>query len=58
LVSQWLPSGATVTSLRNAIYCPDNEHVRPIVVLMAGPAGLFVVMLAVAQRRRVSPGAP
>src|ERR671930_230398 len=55
-VSQWLPSGATVTSLRDAIYFPGYQHARPIVVLMAWAAGLFVVMLAVAQRRRVSPG--
>jgi hypothetical protein len=55
-VSQWLPSGATVTSLRDAIYFPGFEHVRPIVVLMGWAAGLFVVMLAVSQRRRVSPG--
>jgi len=55
-VSQWLPSGATVTSLRDAIYFPGYEHARPIVVLMAWAAGLFVVMLAVSQRRRASPG--
>ena len=40
-VSQWLPSGATVTSLRDAIYFPSYEHERPIVVLMAWAAGLF-----------------
>ncbi len=55
-VSQWLPSGATVTSLRNAIYFHGSERVRPIVVLMAWATGLFVVMLAASQRRRVSPG--
>ena len=55
-VSQWLPSGATVTSLRNGIYFPGYEHARPIVVLMGWAAGLFVVMLAVSQRRRASPG--
>jgi hypothetical protein len=55
-VSQWLPSGATVTSLRDAIYFRGYEHARPIVVLMAWAAGLFVVMLAVSQRRRASPG--
>ena len=54
--SQWLPSGATVTSLRNAVYFPGYEHARPIVVLMGWSAGLFVVMLAVSQRRRASPG--
>jgi hypothetical protein len=55
-VSQWLPSGATVTSLRDAIYFPGYEHARPIVVLMAWAAGLFVVMLVASQRRQVSPG--
>jgi len=55
-VSQWLPSGATVSSLRDAIYFPGYEHARPIVVLMAWAAGLFVVMLVVSQRRRASPG--
>ena len=55
-VSQWLPSGATVTALRDAIYFPGYEHVRPIAVLMAWAAGLFVVMLVVSQRLRASPG--
>jgi hypothetical protein len=55
-VSQWLPSGATVTSLRDTIYFPDYEHARPIVVLMAWAAGLFVVMLVVSQRLRASRG--
>ena len=55
-VSQWLPSGATVSSLRDAIYFPGYEHARPIVVLMAWAAGLFVVMLASSQHRRASPG--
>jgi hypothetical protein len=56
-VSQWLPSGATVTALRNAIYFRGYEHARPILVLV-GWAGLFVVMLAVSQHRRASPGRP
>jgi Protein of unknown function (DUF3533) len=55
-VSQWLPSGATVSSLRDAIYFPGYEHARPIVVLTAWAAGLFIVMLAVSQRLRASPG--
>jgi hypothetical protein len=54
--SQWLPSGATVTALRDAIYFSGYEHVRPIAVLMGWAAGLFVVMLAVSQRLRASPG--
>ena len=55
-VSPWLPSGATVTSLRDAIYFHGHEHARPIVVLVAWAAALFGVMLAVSQRRRASPG--
>jgi hypothetical protein len=56
--SQWLPSGATVTALRNAVYFPDNQHLHPVVVLAAWAIGLFVAMIAVSRRRRISPGAP
>jgi hypothetical protein len=34
-VSQWLPSGATVTLLRNAIYFSGYQHLRPFLVLLA-----------------------
>jgi hypothetical protein len=57
-VSQWLPSGATVTALRNAVYFPDHQHLRPVVVLAAWAVGLFAAMVAVSWRRRTSPGAP
>jgi len=50
-LSQWLPSGATVTALRNAIYFRDYQHGRPIVVLGVWAIGLFVAWLAVSQRR-------
>ena len=56
LVSQWLPSGATVTSLRDAIYFSDYQHARPVLVLAAWATALFVAMLAVSRRRRMSPG--
>jgi hypothetical protein len=56
--SLWLPSGATVTALRNAVYFPDNQHLHPIAVLAAWAIGLFLTMIAVARRRRISPGAP
>jgi len=55
-ISQWLPSGATVTSLRDAIYFPGYQHARPILVLAAWAATLFAAMLAVSHRRRTSPG--
>jgi hypothetical protein len=56
-VSQWLPSGATVTSLRDAIYFNDYQHARPILVLAAWAAGLFAAMVGVSRQRRTSPGA-
>ena len=56
-ISQWLPSGATVTSLRDAIYFSDDQHARPIGVLTAWAALLFAAMIAVSHRRRTSPGA-
>ena len=55
-ISQWLPSGATVTSLRDAIYFPGYQHARPILILAAWAAMLFAAMLAVSHRRRTSPG--
>jgi hypothetical protein len=57
-ISQWLPSGATVTSLRDAIYFGDYEHARPILVLAAWATALFMAMLAISYRRRASPGVP
>jgi hypothetical protein len=50
-ISQWLPSGATVSALRNAIYFRDYQHLRPFVVLSVWAIGLFIAWLAVAQRR-------
>jgi hypothetical protein len=57
-VSQWLPSGATVTALRNAVYFPDHQYLRPIAVLATWAIGIFVVMVAVSWRRHTSPGTP
>jgi hypothetical protein len=55
-ISQWLPSGATVTSLRDAIYFHGYQHARPILVLAAWAATLFAAMLITSRRRRTSPG--
>ena len=57
-LSQWLPSGATVTALRNAVYFPENQHPRPIAVLATWAIVLFVAMLVVSRRRQMSPGIP
>jgi hypothetical protein len=55
-ISQWLPSGATVSALRDAIYFPGHQHARPVLVLAAWAATLFAAMLGAARVRRVSPG--
>jgi hypothetical protein len=57
-VSQWLASGATVTSLRDAIYFPGYQHARPILVLAGWAAALFGAMLVASYRRGTSPGGP
>ena len=54
-ISQWLPSGATVTSLRDAIYFRDYQHARPILVLAVWAAALFTVMVLASRRREASP---
>jgi hypothetical protein len=46
-VSQWLPSGATVTALRNAVYFSEHQHARPLVVLTTWAVVLFAGMLVV-----------
>jgi hypothetical protein len=55
-VSQWLPSGATVTSLRDAVYFGAYQHVQPIAVLAVWATALFTAMLVVSHRRSASPG--
>jgi hypothetical protein len=50
LVSQWLPSGATVTALRNAVYFNDHQQARPILVLAAWSAVLFAGMVGASRR--------
>ena len=57
-VSQWLPSGATVTALRDAVYFRGYQHARPIAVLAVWAAALFTAMLVVSHRRGASPGGP
>ena len=57
-VSQWLPSGATVTALREAVYFPAHQHAGPIAVLATWATALFSAMLLVSHRLRRSPGDP
>jgi hypothetical protein len=55
-LSQWLPSGATVTALREAVYFPGHQHIHPMAVLATWATGLFVAMAVVSHWRRSSPG--
>jgi hypothetical protein len=55
-VSQWLPSGATVTAVREAVYFPSHQHVHPVAVLAAWALGLFVAMLVVSRLLGRNPG--
>ena len=49
-VSQWLPSGATVTALRDAVYFPANQHAEPILVLAT-----WATALLLGDGRRIAP---
>jgi hypothetical protein len=57
-VSQWLPSGATVTALREAVYFPAHQHAEPIAVLATWATVLFAAMLLISHRSAKSPGDP
>jgi hypothetical protein len=57
-ISQWLPSGATVTALRDAVYFGAHQHARPILVLAAWTTALFVAWLLIARRREAGPAPP
>ena len=57
-VSQWLPSGATVAALRNAVYFPACQHALPIAVLATWATAIFAAMLLVSHRLGKSPGIP
>jgi hypothetical protein len=57
-LSRWLPSGATVTALREAVYFPDYRHAQPIVVLVTWAIALYAAMILVSRRLGRSPGGP
>jgi hypothetical protein len=56
LVSQWLPSGATVNALRNAVYFHHYQHVQPIAVLATWAAVTFGAMVIASRLLQTSPG--
>jgi hypothetical protein len=58
LLSQWLPSGATVAALRNTVYFHSAQQVRPLAVLAVWAIATLAGMLFLSHRRRASPGIP
>jgi hypothetical protein len=54
LVSEWLPSGAAVTSARNAVYFHEYQHARPIADLATWAAVSFAAMLLLSRRRQAA----
>jgi hypothetical protein len=56
IISQWLPSGATVTAVRNAVYFRADQHAQPVLVLATWAATCLSAMLVVSRWRRTSPG--
>jgi hypothetical protein len=55
IVSEWLPSGATVTAIREAVYFHGGQHVLPFAVLAVWAATWLGLMLVVSRRRGMSP---
>lgn len=52
-IGQWLPPGAAVSALRNAVYFPGSQHGMPIIVLVVW-AAVCLVGFALARRRTQS----
>jgi hypothetical protein len=47
VVGAWLPDGATVQLLRNIAYFPENQHLEPVLVLIAWLVGLLGTLVLV-----------
>lgn len=56
VISQRLPSGATVEALRSAIYFGGCQHVQPVAVPAGRAAALFAAEIGVSHRLGTSPG--
>ena len=56
LISQWLPSGATVTALRDAVYFHSYQQVQPVAVSVAWAVGCLGILVVLAHRAGMSPG--
>jgi FtsH-binding integral membrane protein len=55
-VGQFLPNGATVETIRNAVYFTAHQHLEPILVEAAWITGALLLLLIAATRRGRTPG--
>jgi hypothetical protein len=55
-VGRFLPNGATVETVRNAVYFTDYQHLEPILVEAAWLTGALILLLTAAGRRHRTPG--
>ena len=55
-VGRFLPNGATVETIRNAVYFTGHQHLEPVLVEAAWITGALVLLLVTAGRRGRTPG--
>jgi hypothetical protein len=53
-VGRFLPNGATVETIRNAVYFTDHQHLEPILVEAAWITGTLVLLLIAARLSRLN----
>lgn len=56
--SEWLPTGASVAALRNAVYFQSYQHALPFAVLGTWAVAAFVAMFLASRRRGGAPASP
>jgi hypothetical protein len=55
-VGRFLPNGATVETIRNAVYFTDHQHLEPILIQTAWITGALALLLTAARSRHRTPG--
>jgi hypothetical protein len=55
-VGRFLPNGATVETIRNAVYFTAHQHLEPVLVEAAWIIGALLLLLIAAARRGRTPG--
>lgn len=57
-VGRYLPSGATVELIRNAVYFRDYQHLQPVIVEASWVLGTFAALMIATQVRGRAPSRP